>query len=84
MNEISGNMKQQKAVDCFVRDFEGLSVHQKAEKIAEHFSSVSNSYIPVQHAELPSFLPSLPAPQVTEYEVYENVRTEKYPVDFPN
>ena len=43
---------------------------QCAQKIAEHFAAVSNEYSPVNNEQLPCYLPALPPPQVTEYDVY--------------
>ena len=41
-----------------------------ADKIAEHFASISNEYAPVDLTQLPSYLPAPPPPKVEEYEVY--------------
>jgi hypothetical protein len=70
---------------------ESLSNFDNAEcanKIAEHFASVSNEYSPVNNELLPCYLPALPPPQVTEHDVY--LRLEKMkktkstlPIDIP-
>ena len=45
---------------------QNLTPFQRSEKIAAHFSQISQSYEPVNLSKLPSFLPALPPPQVTE------------------
>ena len=62
---------------------------QCAEKIAEHFSSISNEYSPVDNTTLPCYLPALPPPQLEEYQVYQRlVRIRKtkstLPIDIPD
>ena len=62
---------------------------QCARKIAEHFSSISNEYSPVNNSTLPCYLPALPPPQVEEYQVYQRlVRIKKtkstLPIDIPD
>ena len=71
-----------------IPDLEGCSDIQTAEKIAEHFSAVSNQYKPVNLSELPVYLPALKPPQVTEYEIYQKLRKLKStkstnPLDLP-
>ena len=62
---------------------------QCAQKIAEHFSEISNEYAPVNLHELPCYLPALPAPQVSEFEVYQRlIKIKKtkstLPIDIPD
>ena len=74
--------------DIQVASLSGLNNKECAEKIAEHFASVSNEYSPINSEKLPCFLPSLPPPQVTEYEVFKRLEKLKktrstLPVDIP-
>ena len=60
-----------------------------AQKIAEHFAAVSNEYSPVNNQQLPCYLPALPPPQVTEYDVYVRLAKVKktkstLPIDIPD
>ena len=60
-----------------------------ANKIAEHFASISNEYSPVDLSQLPTYLPAPPPPQVDEYEVYLRIcRIKKtkstLPIDIPD
>ena len=57
-----------------IEELEGLSNTLAAEKIAEKFSEVSNSYKPVDFSKLPCYLPAPPPPQVTEYQIYEKLK----------
>ena len=75
--------------DLKIKSLEGLTDQQCADAIAQHFASVSNQYDPVDFEKLPAFLPSLPAPQVEEHEVYQKLKKLKntkstLPVDLPN
>ena len=59
-----------------------------AEQIAEHFSAISCSYLPVQLSSLPAYLPALPPPQVTEIQVFNKLNKLKhtrstFPIDLP-
>ena len=59
-----------------------------AQKIAEHFSAISNEYSPVDNTQLPCYLPALPPPVIEEYDVYMKIiRLKKtktaLPVDIP-
>ena len=70
---------------------ESLSLFSNAEcaqKIAEHFSSISNEYSPVDTAQLPCYLPAFPPPIIEEYDVYRRLNKLKktkttLPVDIP-
>ena len=60
-----------------------------AEEVAKAFASVSNEYQPVDRGQLPAYLPALPHPQVTQYEVHnklirlKNTRST-LSIDIPN
>ena len=65
-----------------------LSNKESAQKIAEHFASVSNEYMPIDNLQLPAYLPALPVPQVEEYDVYVRINKLKkskstLPIDIP-
>ena len=75
--------------DCYVEELRDLSDSAAAERIAEHFSSISCSYLPVQLTQLPAYLPCNSPPQVTEFEVYNKLKKIKstrstFPIDLPN
>ena len=62
---------------------------QCAQKIAEHFSSISNEYSPIDSTTLPCYLPALPPPQLEEHQVYQRlIRIKKtkstLPIDIPD
>ena len=66
-----------------------LNNKDSAEEIAKHFASISNEYSPINHAELPCYLPAPPPPQVTEYDVYLKLCKLKktrstLPIDIPD
>ena len=72
-------------VECLA----GVDNAAAAQMIAEHFSSVSNEYSPVDNTKLPCYLPALPPPVVEEYDVYQRlVRIKKtrstLPIDIPD
>ena len=82
VNKMSGG-------DIFVESLSGLDNAQSAQEIAEHFSSISNEYNPIDNHQLPCYLPSLPPPQVQEHEVYERLCKIKktrstLPIDIPD
>ena len=60
--------------DIVVESLSGLDNVQSAQKIGEHFASISNEYEPINTSKLPCYLPAPQPPQVTEYEVYERLR----------
>ena len=71
-----------------VEELRDLSPIAAVEKIAEHFSSISCSYRPVQVESLPSYLPAPLPPQVTEMEVFNKLRKlnktrSTFPIDLP-
>ena len=65
-----GAIDQMSQGDVKVESLVNLDNLQAAKKIAEHFSAVSNEYLPVDLTELPCYLPAPPPPQVEEYDVY--------------
>ena len=72
-------------VECLA----GVDNSAAAQIIAQHFSSVSNEYSPVDATQLPCYLPALPPPVVEEYDVYQRlVRLKKtrstLPIDIPD
>ena len=74
--------------DCDVEELRDLSPDAAAEQIADHFSAISCSYLPVQLGRLPSYLPAPPPPRVTEYDVYNKLKKMKntratFPIDLP-
>jgi hypothetical protein len=66
----------------------GLSNKECAEEIAQFLSAVSHQYEPINLTKLPSYLPSLPPPQVAEFQVYKKLRAlsntkSTLPIDIP-
>ena len=64
-------------------------IKQCSQKIAEHYSKISNEYSPVDHDQLPCYLPAEQVPQVEEYIVYERLKSLKktrstLPIDIPD
>ena len=75
--------------DISVESLEGLTNRECAQNIAEHFSSISNEYLPVDCSKLPTYLPATKPLQVTELEIYERLKKQKktkstLPVDLPD
>ena len=75
--------------DICVESLSNLDNAECAQKIAEHFASVSNEYYPVDINQLPCYLPALPPPQVDEHEVYLRLNKVKktkstLPIDIPD
>ena len=74
--------------DIQVESLANLGNAESAQKIAEHFAAVSNEYTPVNYDQLPCFLPALPPPKISEYDVYQRlVKLKKtkstLPIDIP-
>ena len=66
----------------------GLTNKECAQMIAENFALISNEYEPIKTKDLPTFLPSLRAPQLEEYTVYKRLSQQKktkstLPIDIP-
>merc|ERR1711954_504740 len=53
MREISDYESNNTSEECFVQELQGLSNVKAAEIIAQHFSAISNTYLPVQLDKLP-------------------------------
>ena len=64
-DELSGKRK--------IKLQEGLSKQECAEEIGQFLAAVSNKYEPMNLEKLPSYLPSLPPPQVEQFEVYQKL-----------
>ena len=84
-----GALDQSKGDDIYVESLEGLSKEECAQNIAEYFASVSNEYLPVDHKQLPCYLPATKPLQVTEFQIYERLKKQKktkstLPVDIPD
>ena len=72
-------------VECLA----GVENKEAAQMIAKHFAAVSNEYSPVDHTQLPAYLPALPPPVVEEYDVYQRLMKIKktrstLPIDIPD
>ena len=84
-----GAVDQMAQGDIKVESLAGFSNLQSANIIAEHFAAISNQYLPIDNTQLPCFLPALPPPQVSEYDVYLRLRNAKktkstLPLDLPD
>ena len=71
-----------------VESLSHLSNKESAQKIAEHFATISNEYSPIDNLQLPCYLPAMPVPQVKECDVYKKICSiNKYkstiPIDIP-
>ena len=72
-------------VECL----KGFSDQECADTVARGFAAVSNQYEPLDINKLPAYLPSLPPPQVEEYQVYQKLTRLKntkstLPINIPN
>ena len=77
-------MNEQITIECL----ESLPVNSVADRIAEHFASISQEYYAISPDQLPSFLPAQPPPVLQDYQVYtEMKKMEKtkstLPIDIP-
>ena len=84
-----GAVDQMNGGDLSVESLKGLTNEECAQSIAQYFASVSNEYSPVDHAQLPSYLPANKPLKVTELEVYEWLSKQKktkstLPIDLPD
>ena len=71
-----------------IKSQEGLSDKECAEEIGQFLAAVSNEYEPMNLQKLPSYLPSLPPPQVEQHQVYQkllglNNTKSTLPIDIP-
>ena len=83
-----GAIKQTNDGDTKVESLSTFSNKECANKIAQHFASISNEYLPINFTQLPCYLPALPPPQVTEFDVYNRLNKMKktkstLPIDIP-
>ena len=72
-----------------VQSLSSLDDQQAAEEVADHFSSVSCEYSPLDYSKLPCYLPAPLPPQVNKYEVCEklsklNKTKSTLPIDIPS
>ena len=72
-----GGIDSQCNEDIEVEELSGKTNQECAEEIASHYSSISKEYSPINLEELPSFLPSLPPPQVSPFQVYQRLNRLK-------
>jgi hypothetical protein len=83
-----GAVDQMSGGEVNVESLSHLSNFEAAQKIAEHFAAISSEYSPVDHSQLPCFLPALPPPRVEEHDVYARLNRLKktrstLPIDIP-
>ena len=62
-----GAVKDVNGGDIVVESLSHLTNKECAEKIAQHYSSVSNKRFPININLLPCYLPALPPPEVIEF-----------------
>ena len=72
-----------------IESLKNLTDQECAEKVAQHFASVSQEYEPVDRQKLPCFLPAEKPPQVNIFQVLEKIKQVKktrstLPVDLPD
>ena len=84
-----GAVDEMNSGEVIVDELEGLSNLEGAERIAQHFSSVSNEYPPIDLAQLPAYLPATKPEQVDELSVYKKINGLKNTkstmnIDLPN
>ena len=77
-----------KRSDTEIESLSGLSNKESANRIAQHFSEISNQYSPIDYTQLPNYLPAPPPPQVEEMEIYQKIKSIKktkstLPIDIP-
>ena len=85
MGAEESNQTGELSVDCL----KGLSNEQAAEQVAEHFSSISQEYSPLDMEKLPAYLPAPEILQVEEIDVAERLyklkcRKSTQPIDLPS
>ena len=74
--------------DIQVQSLANLNNAQCAQKIAEHFATISQEYSPVDLNQLPCYLPAQPPPKISEFDVYTRLKKMKktkstLPIDIP-
>ena len=83
-----GAVNQKESERVPVECLENLDDQEAVEKIAQHFSKISQEYEPILPQNLPSYLPAEEPPQVDETSVYMKLRKLKktkttLPIDIP-
>ena len=81
---LKNDVNEQITIECL----EGLPVNSAADRIAEHFASISQEYDAISPDQLPSFLPAQPPPVLQDYQVYTELKKMKktkstLPIDIP-
>ena len=84
-----GALDQMGNGDTVVESLSHLSNFEAAQRIAHHYSSISNEYLPIDNTQLPCYLPAPPPPQVEEHDVFQRLQKLKktrstLPIDVPN
>ena len=84
-----GAVDQMNSGEVKVEILKGLNNKQSAQRIAEHFASVSNEYSTLDNKQLPTYLPAQELPQLDEYDVYLKIKSMKntkstLPIDIPD
>ena len=68
-----GSVDQMTDGQIQVNELADYSDQESANKIAEHFAAVSNTYNPIDIESLPCYLPAQLPPQVDNYRVYQKL-----------
>ena len=81
----NGKKNGELLVDCL----KGFNNEQAAEKVAQHFSKISQEYLPLDPCKLPAYLPATEVLQVTEDDIAERLyrlkcRKSTQPIDIPS
>ena len=72
-----GAVDQMNAGELMVKCLVGLSDAESAEAVGQSFAAVSLEQSPLDRSKLPAYLPSLPPPQVTEWDVLRKLQNLK-------
>jgi hypothetical protein len=72
-----GAVDQMNAGELTVKCLVGLGDAESAEAVGQSFAAVSLEQSPLDRSKLPSYLPSLPPPQVTEWDVLRKLQNLK-------
>ena len=84
-----GAVNHSKDVELRVEALCGLGDDESAERIAQHFSAISQEYLPLDVAALSAFLPAPLPPRIDELEVFKRSQKMKktestQPIDLPH
>ena len=84
-----GALDQMNGLDIKVESLSNLNNKEAAQKIGEHFATISCQYSPVDNTQLPCYLPAPAPPQVEEHIVYQKIKHLKktkstLPIDIPD